>query len=73
MSLCLVREGQAADYVKGMPTYWETNLLLRHRLYWDCSLLLGIIALFIDERKIKYVFLSGAITALYFPGKNFLH
>jgi hypothetical protein len=34
MSLCLVRvpEGQAADYVKGMPTYWETNLLLRHRL-----------------------------------------
>jgi hypothetical protein len=27
-------------------------------------------ALFIDERKIKYVFLSGAITA-YFLGVNF--
>jgi hypothetical protein len=25
---------------------------------------LGILAVFIDERKIKYVFLTGAITAL---------
>jgi hypothetical protein len=33
----------------------------------------GILALFIDERKIKYVFLTGAITALMLSwGKNFL-
>jgi hypothetical protein len=56
-----VPEGQAADYVKGMPTYWETNLLLQHT-YIGIVLSFGIIALFIDERKIKYVFLSGAIT-----------
>jgi hypothetical protein len=65
-----VPEGQAADYVKGMPTYWETLLL--QQLILGLYLLLGIIALFIDERKIKYVFLSGAITA-YFLGENFLH
>jgi hypothetical protein len=62
-------EGQAADYVKGMPTYWETNLLLRHGLYWDCSLLLGIIALFIDERK-KYFF-QELLLLWYFPGEKF--
>jgi hypothetical protein len=32
---------------------------------------LGIIALFIDERKIKYVFLSGAITALVLSWEKF--
>jgi hypothetical protein len=53
-----------------MPTYWGDQPLL-HRLIWDCSLLLGIIALFIDERKIKYVFLSGAITALVLPWEKF--
>jgi hypothetical protein len=49
----------------GRPTYCCGT-----GLYWDCSLLLGIIALFIDERKIKYI-LSGAITALVLSWEKF--
>ena len=68
-----VPEGQAADYVKGMPTYWGDQPIVAAPAYIGVVVFfLGIIALFIDERKIKYVFLSGAITALLLSwGKNF--
>lgn len=68
-----VPEGQAADYVKGMPTYWGDQPIVAAPAYIGVVVFFfGIIALFIDERKIKYVFLSGAITALLLSwGKNF--
>jgi hypothetical protein len=68
-----VPEGQAADYVKGMPTYWGDQPIVAAPAYIGIVVFfLGILALFIDERKIKYVFLSGAITALVLSwGKNF--
>jgi hypothetical protein len=68
-----VPEGQAADYVKGMPTYWGDQPIVAAPAYIGVVVFfLGIVALFIDERKIKYVFLSGAITALLLSwGKNF--
>ncbi|PKH67407.1 hypothetical protein CXF59_08350 [Flavobacterium sp. ALD4] len=68
-----VPEGQAADYVKGMPTYWGDQPIVAAPAYIGIVVFfLGIIALFIDERKIKYVFLSGAFTALLLSwGKNF--
>lgn len=68
-----VPEGQAADYVKGMPTYWGDQPIVAAPAYIGIVVFfLGVLALFIDERKIKYVFLSGAITALILSwGKNF--
>jgi hypothetical protein len=45
-----VPEGQAADYVKGMPTYGDQPIVAAPA-YWDCSLLFAIIALFIDDEK----------------------
>jgi hypothetical protein len=68
-----VSEGQAADYVKGMPTYWGDQPIVAAPAYIGIVVFfLAIIALFIDERKIKYVFLCGAVTALVLSwGKNF--
>jgi hypothetical protein len=60
---------EAADYVKGMPTYWGDQPIVAAPAYIGLYLL-GIIALFIDERKIK-VRPSSAIT-VYLLGKNFL-
>ncbi len=68
-----VPEGQAADYVKGMPTYWGDQPIVAAPAYIGVVVFfLAIMALFIDERKIKYVFLSGAVVALILSwGKNF--
>ena len=68
-----VPEPQAADFVTGMPTYWGDQPIVAAPAYIGVVVFfLGILALFIDERKIKYVFLSGAITALLLSwGKNF--
>lgn len=68
-----VPEGQAADFVTGMPTYWGDQPIVAAPAYIGIVVFfLGILALFIDERKIKYVFLSGAIAALILSwGKNF--
>lgn len=64
---------QASDFVSGMPTYWGDQPIVAAPAYIGIVVFfLGIMALFIDERKIKYVFLSGAITALLLSwGKNF--
>jgi hypothetical protein len=69
MSSCLVRgvpEGQAADYVRGCqpigrPAYSNTSL------YWE--FFFGVVALFIDERKIKYVFFLDHYYFVTFLGK----
>ncbi|PRZ27885.1 YfhO family protein [Flavobacterium granuli] len=68
-----VPEGQAADFVTGMPTYWGDQPIVAAPAYIGIIVFfLGILALFADKRKIKYVFLSGAIVALLLSwGKNF--
>ncbi|MFE3871218.1 YfhO family protein [Flavobacterium sp. ZS1P70] len=68
-----VPEAQANDFVSGMPTYWGDQPIVAAPAYIGAVVFfLGILALFIDKRKIKYVFLSGAIIALILSwGKNF--
>ncbi|MBG6185836.1 YfhO family protein [Flavobacterium sp. CAN_S2] len=68
-----VPEDQAVDFVSGMPTYWGDQPIVAAPAYIGVVVFfLGILALFIDKRKIKYVFLSGAVVALVLSwGKNF--
>ena len=68
-----VPEAQAADFVSAMPTYWGDQPIVAAPAYIGIVVFfLGIMALFADNRKIKYVFLSGAIVALVLSwGKNF--
>ena len=68
-----VPEDQATDFVSGMPTYWGDQPIVAAPAYIGVVVFfLGILALFIDKRKIKYVFLSGAVVALLLSwGKNF--
>ncbi len=67
-----VSETQANDFVSGMPTYWGDQPIVAAPAYIGIVVFfLGILALFTDKRKIKYVFLSGAIVALVLSwGKN---
>ncbi|AOW09713.1 YfhO family protein [Flavobacterium gilvum] len=68
-----VPESQAADSVTAMPTYWGDQPIVSAPAYIGAVVFfLGILALFIDERKIKYAFLGGAILTLMLSwGKNF--
>lgn len=68
-----VPEGQAADFASGLPTYWGDQPIVAAPAYIGVVVFfLGIMALFFDDRKIKYVFLSGAIVSLLLSwGKNF--
>ncbi|HJR99321.1 MAG TPA: hypothetical protein VJ780_00185, partial [Flavobacterium sp.] len=68
-----VPSGQAADFVTGMPTYWGDQPIVAAPAYIGVVVFfLGILALIIDDRKIKYVFVSGAAFALLLSwGKNF--
>jgi hypothetical protein len=54
----------ANDFVAECLPIGEINLSWLHQLILALWFFLGILAVFIDERKIKYVFLTGAITAL---------
>jgi hypothetical protein len=68
-----VPESQAVDYVKGMPTYWGDQPIVAAPAYIGAVVFfLAFLALFIDNRKIKYVFFGGAMIALILSwGKNF--
>ena len=68
-----VPEAQATDFVSAMPTYWGDQPIVSAPAYIGAVVFfLGILALFIDERKIKYVFLGGAFLTLILSwGKNF--
>ena len=68
-----VPEDQATDFVSGMPTYWGDQPIVAAPAYIGVVVFfLAIMALFIDKRKIKYVFLSVAAVALVLSwGKNF--
>jgi hypothetical protein len=68
-----VPEAQATDFVSAMPTYWGDQPIVSAPAYIGAVVFfLGILALFTDERKIKYVFLGGAFLTLILSwGKNF--
>ncbi len=68
-----VPSGQAQDFVSGMPTYWGDQPIVSAPAYIGVVVFfLAVLALFIDERKIKYVFLGGALFTLMLSwGKNF--
>lgn len=67
-----VPSGQAQDFVSGMPTYWGDQPIVAAPAYIGVVVFfLAVLALFIDDRKIKYVFLSGALVSLVLSwGKN---
>ena len=68
-----VPEGQAADFASGLPTYWGDQPIVAAPAYIGAVVFfLGLMGLFIDDRKIKYVFLTGALVSLFLSwGKNF--
>ncbi|MDR6843593.1 YfhO family protein [Flavobacterium granuli] len=68
-----VPESQATDFVTAMPTYWGDQPIVSAPAYIGVVVFfLAILALFIDERKIKYAFLGGAFLTLILSwGKNF--
>lgn len=69
-----VPESQAAEYASGgMPTYWGDQPGVSAPAYIGAVIFfLCVLALFNDKRKIKYVFLAGAIFSLFLSwGKNF--
>lgn len=63
----------ARDFVSGMPTYWGDQPIVSAPAYIGVVVFfLAILSLFIDDRKIKYIFISGALVALMLSwGKNF--
>lgn len=63
----------AENFVSGMPTYWGDQPIVAAPAYIGAVVFfLAVLALFIDDRKIKYVFLSGALFSLILSwGKNF--
>jgi hypothetical protein len=68
-----VPASQAEDFVSGMPTYWGDQPIVSAPAYIGVVVFfLAVLALFIDDRKIKYVFLAGALFTLMLSwGKNF--
>lgn len=68
-----VPQAQAADFVSGMPTYWGDQPIVAAPAYIGIVVFFFVVvAMFIDKRKIKFVFFSGAIFALLLSwGKNF--
>lgn len=64
---------QTSDILNGMPTYWGDQPIVAAPAYIGVIVFfLAVLALFADNRKIKYVFLAGAIFSLLLSwGKNF--
>jgi len=68
-----VPESQAKDFTSSMPTYWGNQPIVAAPAYIGAIVFfLVILALFVDKRKLKYAFLTGAIVSLFLSwGKNF--
>jgi hypothetical protein len=64
---------EARDFTSNLPTYWGDQPIVAAPAYiGSVVFFLAIVCLFADNRKIKYVFLTGAIVALILSwGKNF--
>jgi len=68
-----VPEEQAKEFVSSMPAYWGDQPIVAAPAYIGAVVFfLCLIALFLDKRKIKYIFVAGALVSLVFSwGKNF--
>ncbi len=68
-----VPEEQAKEFVSSMPAYWGDQPIVAAPAYIGAVVFfLCLIALFLDKRKIKYVFVTGAVVSLLLSwGKNF--
>lgn len=68
-----VPENYAIDAISSMPTYWGDQPIVAAPAYIGAVVFfLAILALFIDNRRIKHAFLAGAIVSLLLSwGKNF--
>lgn len=68
-----VPEDQAKEIVKGLPTYWGDQPIVAAPAYIGAIVFfLAVLALFVDKRKIRYVFVAGALFSLFLSwGKNF--
>ncbi len=66
-------EGQAREVASALPTYWGDQPIVAAPAYIGAVVFfLAVLGLFVDNRKIKYAFLTGAIVALLLSwGKNF--
>lgn len=68
-----ITEAQAKDNLDQMPLYWGDQPIVAAPAYVGAVVFfLAILAFFIDDRKIKYAFLAGALISLFLSwGKNF--
>ncbi len=68
-----VPSDQAEDFVSGLPAYWGDQPIVAAPAYIGIVIFfLAVLALFLDNRRIKYVFLAGALVSLVLSwGKNF--
>lgn len=68
-----VPEEQAKEFVSSMPAYWGDQPIVAAPAYIGAVVFfLCLIALFLDKRKIKYIFVTGAVVSLLLSwGKNF--
>jgi hypothetical protein len=68
-----VPEDQAKEFVSSMPAYWGDQPIVAAPAYIGAVVFfLCLVALFLDKRKIKYVFVSGTVVSLILSwGKNF--
>jgi len=64
---------QAEQFVQSMPTYWGEQPIVEAPAYIGAIIFfLAILCLVIDNRKLKYAFLAGAVVSLLLSwGKNF--
>ena len=68
-----VPEDQAKEFVSSMPAYWGDQPIVAAPAYIGAVVFfLCLVALFLDKRKIKYVFVAGSVVSLILSwGKNF--
>jgi hypothetical protein len=68
-----VPEEQAKEFVSSMPAYWGDQPIVAAPAYIGAVVFfLCLIAVFMEKRKIKYVFIAGALVSLLLSwGKNF--
>ena len=68
-----VPEDQAKEFVSSMPAYWGDQPIVAAPAYIGAVVFfLCLVALFLDKRKIKYVFVAGTVVSLILSwGKNF--
>jgi len=64
---------QAQDFTNAAPTYWGDQPIVAAPAYIGAAVFcLAVLCMFMDQRKIKYIFATGALVSLLLSwGKNF--